>query len=131
MVKIMRERMHASSLDEKRWCQQISQVSGVSEKLITGIVSGKKDLSLQTARKLIPKMAVADAELRHDATLMVTVVLHKHMQTSPLDEKAWRKQVSQITGVSELLIKDLLEGKKDLSAQTAKKLVPYLFAQQT
>jgi plasmid maintenance system antidote protein VapI len=128
MVKIMRERMHASPFDEKRWCQQISQVSGASEKLITGIVSGKKDLSLQTARKLIPKMAVADAELRHDATLMVVGVLRQQMETLPLDEKAWRKHVSQASGVSEALIKDLLDGKKDLSAQTAKKLVPYLFS---
>ena len=128
MVKILRERMQASPLDDKTWCLQISQISGVSEKLVTGLVGGNRDFSLQTARKLIPKMAVADAELRHDATLMVVEVLRKHRDLSTLDEKSWRKHVAQGCGISETLIKELVGDKKDLSAQTAKKLVPYLWS---
>ena len=127
MVKTLRQRMQASPLDDKTWCRQISQISGVSEKLVTALVGGTRDLSLQTARKLISKMTVADAELRHDATLMVVEVLRKHRETSHLEEKVWRKQVAQGCGVSEALIRDLLGDKKELSAQTTKKLVPYLW----
>jgi plasmid maintenance system antidote protein VapI len=120
--------MYASPLDEKSWRKYISQVSGVSEKLLGEVTAGKKALSLQTAKKLISKMTTVDAELQHDATLMVVEVLRHRQETSPLDEKTWRKQASQTSGVSESLLKDLIEGKKDLSAQTAKKLVTYLLA---
>jgi hypothetical protein len=130
MVAILRERMEASPLDETSWRQQISQVSGVSEKLLINVLEGSKELSLQTARKLIGKMTTADPELQNDATLMVVEVLRKYQRASSRDERSWRKYVSHITGVSEALLKDLLEGEKDLSAQTAKKLLPSLFSEQ-
>lgn len=128
MVKALRERMHASPLDDTTWIHQLSSVSGVSEKLIGGLVGGTRDLSLQTARKLIPKMTVADEELQHDATLIVVAALRQHQQAAQRDEKDWRKSVAQGAGVSENLLKDLMQERKELSAQTAKKLIPFLWA---
>ncbi|PIE31669.1 hypothetical protein CSA56_17610 [candidate division KSB3 bacterium] len=57
---ILRERMKASPLDNARWQHQLATASGVSEALLKNILSGKKKLTLRTARKLVPYLVSLD-----------------------------------------------------------------------
>jgi hypothetical protein len=69
-----------------------------------------------------PKSALSDS---FDAKLVE--ILQEQMEMSALDNKTWRKQLSEASGVSEPLIKKVIEGKQKLTARTAKKLLPHLF----
>ena len=81
--------------------------------------------SSEPAEKMIsaPKMTLSDS---FDTRLVE--ILREQMEASPLDDKIWRKQLSEASGVSESLIKKVVEGKQKLTARTAKKLVPHLFS---
>jgi len=77
-----------------------------------------------SAKKMIsaPKSTLSDS---FDTKLVE--ILREQMETSPLDDKTWRKQLAEASGVSEPLIKKVVDGKQKLTARTAKKLLPHLF----
>ncbi len=52
--RILKERMKASPLGNELWQKQLSNASGVSEKLIHEIITGKSKLTVRTAKKLVP-----------------------------------------------------------------------------
>jgi hypothetical protein len=81
--------------------------------------------SSEPAKKMIsaPKSTLSDS---FDARLVE--ILREQMEVSPLDDKTWRKQLSEASGVSEPLIRKVIEGKQKLTARTAKKLVPHLLS---
>ena len=58
--RLLNERMNASPLDNESWQRQLAVVSGVSEKLINNIVTGKKKLTLRTAKKLVPYLTAPE-----------------------------------------------------------------------
>jgi hypothetical protein len=62
-----------------------------------------------------------------DAKLLTVDILKEQMNASPLDRETWQRQLAQASGVSETLVQNIIQGKKKLSARTAKKLAPYLF----
>ena len=62
-----------------------------------------------------------------DANLLTVDVLKEKMEASPLGAAGWQTQICAASGVSEKLLAELLAGRKKLTIQTAKKLVPYLF----
>ena len=62
-----------------------------------------------------------------DAKLLTVDILKAQMNASPLDSETWQRQLATASGVSETLVQNIIQGKKKLSARTAKKLVPYLF----
>ena len=62
-----------------------------------------------------------------DANLLTVDVLKEKMEASPFGAEGWQKQICAASGVSEKLLAELLAGRRKLTIQTAKKLVPYLF----
>lgn len=66
-----------------------------------------------------------------DAKLLTAQILREQMEASPLGSEEWLKQLSSNSGVSETLVQQIMEGHKKLSLRTAKKLVPYLFSDQS
>jgi len=75
-------------------------------------------------KMLSPKPTLADP---FDANLLTVEILRERMEASPMGSEIWQKQLAEASGVSEALIKDLIDGKRKLTKKTAKKLVPYLF----
>jgi len=76
-----------------------------------------------SAQKPLPQWVSAP----FDANLLTVDVIKEKMTASPLGAERWQKQICAASGVSEKLLGDLLAGRKKLTIQTAKKLVPYLF----
>lgn len=62
-----------------------------------------------------------------DANLLTVDVLKEKMEASPLGAERWQTQICNTSGVSEKLLKEILTGRRKLTIQTAKKLMPYLF----
>ena len=54
---VLKEYMKDSPLGEQRWKAQLADASGVSESLLESILRGKKQLTLRTAKKLVPYLA--------------------------------------------------------------------------
>ncbi len=100
---------------------ELSDISALPEKEIQAELP---ELPSQPAERMIsaPKSMLSNS---FDAKLVE--ILREQMEASPLDDKTWRKQLAEASGVSESLIKKVIEGKQKLTPRTAKKLVPYLF----
>ncbi len=62
-----------------------------------------------------------------DAKLLTIEILKERMEASPLNNNEWQKQLADVSGVSESLVENIIEGKRKLTVRTAKRLVPYLF----
>lgn len=66
-----------------------------------------------------------------DAKLLTVEILRERMISSSLSEEKWQKQLAEASGVSESLVQKIIRGKRKLSTRTAKKLIPYLFHEDT
>ena len=66
-----------------------------------------------------------------DAKLLTVQILREQMEASPIGSDEWVKQLSANSGVSEILVQKIINGKKRLTVRTAKKLIPYLFSDQS
>ena len=75
--------------------------------------------SSQSQRKIEP----------FDVKLLTADILRDQMEASPLENEKWQRQLATASGVSESLVKNIIDGKKKLSQRTAKKIVPYLFTE--
>ncbi len=62
-----------------------------------------------------------------DPKLLTVEILHERMEASLLSHEQWQKQLANASGVSEALVQKIMQGKKKLSARTAKKFLPYIF----
>ncbi|MCP4405765.1 MAG: hypothetical protein GY801_51770 [bacterium] len=61
-----------------------------------------------------------------EAKYLTPTVLKEYMKGSPLGNEGWKRQLAEASGVSEALLDGILQGKKQLTLRTAKKIVPYL-----
>ena len=57
---VLKEYMKDSPLGDQRWKRQLADASGVSESLLDGVLRGKKQLTLRTAKKLVPYLTKLD-----------------------------------------------------------------------
>lgn len=63
-----------------------------------------------------------------DPKLLTVEMLRERMLASPLGAEGWQKQIVTSSGVKDTTLKEILDGKRKLSLQTAKKLIPYIFS---
>ena len=57
---VLKEYMKDSPLGDDGWRKQLADASGVSEPLLDGILRGKRQLTLRTAKKLVPYLTKLD-----------------------------------------------------------------------
>ena len=80
-------------------------------------------------KEVLDQIAVIDTQMKFYDTQYKALKeqLKEKMEASPLGAAGWQTQICAASGVSEKLLAELLAGRKKLTIQTAKKLVPYLF----
>jgi hypothetical protein len=85
------------------------------------------ELPIPPSTSAAKMIAAPKSSLSNSFDTKLVEILREQMEASPFDNATWQKQLAEASGVAESSIKKILDGKKKLTARTAKKLVPYLF----